>query len=89
MPSGSRSNPPCSSAKLTAFHGSAGIPNDPLKVTTDSAMPNDPLNISSQSSVPQPIDTIADASMAAADTSNPFVGEMMSTAPAVAMYSPD
>ena len=38
-------------------------------------MPNDPLNISSQSSVPQPVDTIADASMAAEDTSNPVVGE--------------
>ncbi len=46
LPSSSQQNPPCLCAKLTAFHGSAGIPNDPLKVTTDSTMPNDPLNIS-------------------------------------------
>ncbi|KAK9863209.1 hypothetical protein WJX84_001473 [Apatococcus fuscideae] len=68
---------------------SKGVPNDPLKVTSDSAMPNDPLNISSQSSVPQPLDTIADASMAAEDTSNPIVAALRGAVESVAPSAAD
>ncbi|KAK9845644.1 hypothetical protein WJX84_008950 [Apatococcus fuscideae] len=67
----------------------SGIPNDPLKVTTDSATPNDPLNISSQSSVPQPLDTVADASMAAADTSNPILAKLRGAVESVAPSAAD